>query len=136
MVNTVLNSNFSVDSNISDLEAKIVSIKNLEVDIKDIQEKIKYLQSSIKAKQSLIEGTEKEIVDFMHSTGQTDLNVSYFHLFFLESEAVEVKDPKSLPENFQRVKIEADKIALKKALQAGQVIEGVSIIKNTSLQIR
>lgn len=132
-----MTTNLLTSSNVTtDIESKVVKIKTTEAEIKELQEQIKQLQMIAKAKQNEVENTEKEISDYMVSTGNVDMRVSYFHVFFMESEAIDVKDVKSLPEKFQRVKVEADKIGLKKALQSGEVIEGVTIIKNTSLQIR
>lgn len=44
--------------------------------------------------------------------------------------------PEELPEEFQKVKIEADKTALKEALKAGQVIEGAYLEEVRTLRIR
>lgn len=119
-----------------EIEGKIVEIKTTEAEIMELQEKIKWLQSQIKPKQESISVLEKEISEYMEVTNETDFRVSFFHVFFLETESLEVKDVKSLPENFKRVKVEADKVALKKALKEGQLIDGVSISVNKSLQIR
>ncbi len=56
-----------------------------------------------------------------------------------ESSAVEIeKDtpPSDLPLEFQRVKVEADKTALKAALKKGEVISGVALITRYNLQIK
>lgn len=44
--------------------------------------------------------------------------------------------PELLPAEFQRTKVEADKVALRKALDGGATIEGAYIAEDASLQIR
>lgn len=56
-----------------------------------------------------------------------------------KSAAVQLADtfqPDSLPFEFQRIKVEADKTALKKALEAGQVFPGASLVTRFNLQIK
>lgn len=126
----------TITLNKTDIESKVNVIKTNESEINSIQEQIKQLQMIVKAKQNEVDNTKEELKTFMVESGNVDMRVSFFHVFLMESEAVEVKDVKALPEQFQRIKIEADKIALKKALASGEVITGVSVIKNQSVQIR
>lgn len=54
-----------------------------------------------------------------------------------KSEAVVVEcAPELLPDEFQRIKVEADKAGLKKAIKSGREIEGVHIESRQSLQIK
>jgi hypothetical protein len=53
------------------------------------------------------------------------------------SKSVEVAvDAKQLPELYQRVKIEADKVGLRKALDAGAEIPGVEVVVNRNLIVK
>lgn len=55
-----------------------------------------------------------------------------------KSEAVQVDDVESLPEQFVKVKVskQPDKTAIKKAIKAGEVVEGATIVENQNLQIK
>jgi hypothetical protein len=53
------------------------------------------------------------------------------------SKSVEVTvDPKQLPELYQRVKIEADKVGLRKALDAGAEIPGAEVVIDRHLIVK
>jgi hypothetical protein len=53
------------------------------------------------------------------------------------SKSVEVTvDPKQLPELYQRVKIEADKVGLRKAIEAGAEISGAEIVIDRHLIVK
>lgn len=59
----------------------------------------------------------------------------YISIYFKETESVEVEDTEKLPEQFVKVKKEPMKTELKKALKAGEQIEGVTLNHNTSTVI-
>lgn len=44
--------------------------------------------------------------------------------------------PESLPDAFQRVRVEANKTALKEALEAGEQVDGAKLVQNTGVTIR
>jgi hypothetical protein len=52
------------------------------------------------------------------------------------SQSVEVADVNALPEQYKRIKVEADKVAIKNALKAGTEINGCKLIENQSIQIK
>lgn len=45
-------------------------------------------------------------------------------------------DPHLLEERFQSIKVDANKQAIKEALEAGETVEGATIVQNESLRIR
>ena len=55
-----------------------------------------------------------------------------------KSTATEIDDLDKLPTRFKTVKVEqvADKAEIKKAIQAGEEVEGAHLVENTSLQIK
>jgi hypothetical protein len=57
-------------------------------------------------------------------------------LSWRKSKSVEVEDPEKLPLEMTRVKLEADKTALKKAIEGGATFEGVKLVEKQSLQIK
>ena len=52
------------------------------------------------------------------------------------STRVEIADGASIPDEFLRQTVTVDKAGLKKALQAGDIIEGVALVEGKSIQIR
>lgn len=55
---------------------------------------------------------------------------------FRKSESVEVDNVDELDEKFKKVKVEADKTAIKQAIKNGEEIKGARLVKNNNLQIR
>jgi len=54
-----------------------------------------------------------------------------------KSESVHIDcDPSDLDKRFQRVKVEADKTGLKKAIKAGEVIDNVTVEQNLNIVIK
>lgn len=62
-----------------------------------------------------------------------------FLFYFMTTKAVNISDnvsPTDLEEKYQRIKVEFDKTAIKKALQDGDHVVGAEIVENKSLVIR
>lgn len=60
-------------------------------------------------------------------------------LYYMKREKVEpseTADPRLLPDHCKRVKIEADLVAIKEAIKAGEQIDEYSLVETTSLVIR
>lgn len=57
-------------------------------------------------------------------------------IYWRTSESVEVLDPASLPDEYKRVRCEANKSALKTAISCGEVIPGVEIVTKRSVNVR
>ena len=57
-------------------------------------------------------------------------------LSFRTSTAVNIIDECKIPNQYVKVETSIDKMALKKDLQAGMVIEGAELVTNRNLQIR
>lgn len=57
---------------------------------------------------------------------------------FRHTKAVDVPDPKELPESYQRIKttVEADKAQIKKALELGFEIKGAKLVENVNTIIK
>ena len=53
-----------------------------------------------------------------------------------KSESVIINDGAIIPENYQRVKVEADKTAIKKALKSGDKFEGIFLVEKQNIQIK
>lgn len=62
-----------------------------------------------------------------------------YSFYFMTTKAVNISDnitPEMLDKEFQRVKIDFDKTAIKKALQDGIYVAGAEIVENKSLVIK
>ena len=55
---------------------------------------------------------------------------------FRKSESVEIDNVEELEDRFKRVKVEADKTAIKQAIKSGKEVKGARLVENNNLQIR
>ena len=113
-------------------------IRSEEAGLTAIDEEIKRLTALKKSKVSKIDNLEARLSNSMQSIGFDKYDLGLFKLSFRKSSSVEVIDVDRLPEGFKRVKttVDADKIAIKKAIEAGQEVTGASIKHSASLQIK
>lgn len=113
-------------------------IRSEEAGLSAIDEEIKRLTALKKSKVSKIDNLEARLSNSMQSIGFDKYDLGLFKLSFRKSSSVEVIDVDQLPEGFKRVKttVDADKIAIKKAIEAGQEVTGASIKHSASLQIK
>lgn len=109
-------------------------IKNLTAEAKAIDDEIKSLTQR---KKSL-----NNKVDWLKSYLASDLNGSKFEtarvvVSFRKSKAVEINPDAEIPNEFLiQQQPKPDKTALKKAIQAGAVITGVSIVEKSNISIK
>ena len=114
-------------------------IRQYDADSKAIEKEIQYLKEKKERAASAAERMKGELLNFMQSIGREKENAGMFKLYVRHSEQVTIDaDPRQLPEQYQRVKttIEPDKAALKEALKAGAVIDGVSLRENQSIMMK
>jgi TPR repeat protein len=81
----------------------------------------------------------ERLVEYLqsHLPDGTTLRDPRVEIIWRTSTAVEVDvDPTELPEDYVRIRCEADKPALKAALAAGEQIKGVRLVKRRTLAIR
>ena len=113
-------------------------IRSEEAGLSAIDEEIKRLTALKKSKVSKIDNLEARLSNSMQSIGFDKFDLGLFKLSFRKSTSVEVIDVNQLPEGFKRVKttIDPDKVAIKKAIEAGQEVSGATIKNSVSLQIK
>ncbi len=113
-------------------------IRSEEAGLSAIDEEIKRLTALKKSKTSKIDNLEARLSNSMQSIGFDKFDLGLFKLSFRKSTSIEVLDVDQLPEGFKRVKttIDPDKVAIKKAIEAGQEVTGASIKHSASLQIK
>jgi hypothetical protein len=113
-------------------------IRSEEAGLSAIDEEIKRLTALKKSKVSKIDNLEARLSNSMQSIGLDKYDLGLFKLSFRKSTSVEVLDIELLSDDFKRLKttVDADKVAIKKAIEAGQEVTGVSIKHSASLQIK
>ena len=101
-----------------------------------IGNEIKRLQAIKKRNDSLVDRLKDNLLNAVKTFGEYNVGTHTFTT--RKSSSVEVEDVNSLPKEFKVIKVteSADKMALKKAIQEGQEIDGVSIQEHLNLAIK
>ena len=96
---------------------------------------IKRLQALKKRNDRTLASLKENLLNAVKTFGEYTVGFTTFGT--RKSSSVEVEDVNSLPNEYKVIKVTeaADKAKLKKALQAGEVIEGVSIVEHQNLKI-
>lgn len=99
-----------------------------QVNIDDLDDQIKTLQARKRKLTDEIDGFKDDLRAAMIEHGVTRIESDEI-LFRLDkpSEVVKITDESAIPDKFFRVKREADKTAIKKALQVGDSVEGAEL---------
>lgn len=105
---------------------------------KMLQDEIERLQKKLKPLNNTIDRLEKYLDESLKMNGISDLEVWTFSLSYRRSESVEIENEALLPIEFVKIKETKtpDKIAIKKAIGAGQQVTGATIKENFNLQIK
>lgn len=116
-----------------DLQNKLVGygfvVKNLESEVNALDDEIKRLTARKKARQNQIEMLENRMKMAMIDNDIAKVDDPVMPIS-IKNNPPSVRldiDPKNLPARFVKIKYEADKTALSKALKIGDVIDGVSL---------
>lgn len=96
-------------------------IKNTESDITGIKAEIERLTAMKKTKENFVERLKNNVEFALKEKGLETLTVGTFKAGYRKSESVEIK---------------ADKTAIKKALKAGETVEGAEIKVNQNFYIK
>lgn len=108
---------------------------NVEADIQGIKSEIDRLNKIKKSKESTIETLKNNIEYSMKQKGIEKLEVGTFKAGYRKSESVEITG--KIPVNFaKRIEIIPDKTAIKKAIKAGETVEGAEIKVNQNFYIK
>lgn len=81
---------------------------------------------------------KKSITDAMTAFDMPKVETPTLRLSLRKSTATEIDDLNAVPDRFKQTKVEvvAKKDEIKKAIQAGEAVEGAHLVENTSLQIK
>jgi len=123
------------DNLLTKAENYISVIKIKEGLVQTVDQEIKRLQAIKKREQKIIEWLSNNLEFAVKTFGEMEIGTNKLKL--RKSSSVSVEDINSLPAEFKTVKVTeaANKAEIKKALKAGQQIEGCSIIEKQTLKI-
>ena len=125
----------------NDLQNKLVNygkfIKNTQSDIDGLDNEIKRLTAKKRALQSRADTLKTNMQMAMESHGMDKINDPIMPIRLQNSPAsVHIcTNPESLPGEFVKIKYDADKTALVKALKSGMVIDGVELVQSKHIRI-
>jgi len=121
------------------LQSKSISyleiIGSTESYVERIDNEIKRLQALKKRNNNIVDKLKSRLLDAVNLFGNFEVGLTTFGT--RKSTSVEVEDVNSLPTEYKTVKVTeaADKIAIGKALKAGQEIKGCILKENLNLKI-
>lgn len=109
---------------------------NVESDIQGLKTEIDRLTKIKKAKENAVERLKNNVEYAMKQKGVEKLEVGTFKAYYKKSESVEITNLDVIPADYTRVEIKADKVAIKKAIKAGETVEGAHIQTNMNFYIK
>lgn len=109
---------------------------NVESDIQGLKTEIDRLTKIKKAKENAVERLKNNIEYVMKQKGIEKLEVGTFKAGYRKSESVEIINLDVIPADFTKVEIKADKTAIKKAIKAGETVDGAQIQTNMNFYIK
>ena len=111
-------------------------IKNTESDIVGIKAEIDRLTAMKKTKENAVERLKNNVEFAMKEKGIDSMTVGTFKCGYRKSESVEITNLDVIPADYTKVEIKADKTAIKKAIKAGEIVEGAEIKVNQNFYIK
>lgn len=113
-------------------------IKNIAADVEGLKAEEKKLAERRKVKENQIERLKNYLSMNLQEAGYTKFETSRVVLSFRTSKAIEIAEGTELDDEFLTVKVtkEANKKALKEAIETGFEIEGVKLVEKKNIQIK
>lgn len=119
------------------LEAVALYIKSLDAEAAAMKAEEKALAKRREARERKAERLRKYVADSMTAFGDPKLETARCSISFRKSEAVEVTDVNALRADFwKQAAPTVDRTAIKKAIKAGEVVEGAELVTRQNLQIK
>lgn len=109
---------------------------NVESDIQGLKTEIDRLTKIKKAKENAVERLKNNVEYVMKQKDIEKLAVGTFKAGYRKSESVEIINLDVIPADFTKVEIKADKTAIKKAIKAGETVDGAQIQTNMNFYIK
>lgn len=106
-----------------------------EAKVEALKKESKRLSDKAKAISNKVERLEELMKLSLVASGK-NIETDTFKFSLRKSKSVQILDEDNLPRQFLRIKKEADKKAIKKALEDGLEVVGCSFVENTSLVVK
>lgn len=131
----------TLDGYAADFDNKVISIASLIRNLETTAEAIKQAEAQMAARRKTIESKaewlRQYIINNMQATGRIEVDCPMFAIKVKTNRpTVVVAEDACIPSAYLRVTTSPDKKALKDALDAGEVIKGVSLVSSTTLSIK
>lgn len=124
----------------ANLQAKGVDIgyviKSFDDEIDLYDREIKRLTERKQALKNAQDRVKNNLKRAMEEFGIVEIKGQTLKISFRKSESVEIDNIDELDETYKRVKVEADKTAIKQAIKSGEKVKGARLVENNNLQIR
>ena len=124
----------------ANLQAKGIDIgyviKSFDDEIDLYDREIKRLTERKQALKNAQERVKNNLKNAMEEFGIIEIKGGTLKISFRKSESVEVDNLEELDDKFKRIKVEADKTAIKQAIKSGEEVKGARLVENKNLQIR
>lgn len=114
------------------LEDAALTIKNLNAELDALKNEIKLMTERKQRAERNIDTLKKVLKESLNGEKIKTARVS---ISYRKTQVVQITNLDKIPKQYIKIKKEADKTAIKKALKAGEV-EGAEITNNTSIIIR
>lgn len=118
------------------VEGYAVSIRKFDALAEAADAEIKRIQAIKKSATNAAKRLKESLAYGMEVMGVDKAEIGLNKLSFRTSTAVNITDEAHIPNQYIKVETSIDKMALKKDLQAGMVIDGAELVTNRNLQIR
>jgi hypothetical protein len=119
----------------ADAYAAVIGQKKARVDF--LKAEAKRLTRMAQVEESIADKLKERISYAMTAHGLEKVETAHYKLGWRKSSTVEITGQiEDLPIEFVRVKVEADKAAIKASFKAGEPVRGARIVENKTLSIR
>ena len=117
-------------------EGYVKAIKNYNAEADAIAEEIKKLQAKKKVCENAVTRMKNALSTSMNIFGMNKVQAGLFKISLTTSKSVNIINEDLIPQDYKRVKYEISKTDIKKAIEAGETVEGAEIMENKSITIR
>lgn len=111
-------------------------IVNINSDVDGVKAEIERLTAIKKKKENMVQRLKGNIEFALKAQCLDKLTVGTFKCGYRKSESVEIDNLDVIPADYTKVEIKADKTAIKKALKAGETVEGARLQENMNFYIK
>ena len=111
-------------------------IKDLKSDVAGIKAEKEILEGRMKAKNNLADRLSNYLERYLNGAKFEDSRCAISYRKSTSTEIAEGLDLNTLPDDYKKITVTADKTAIKKALQSGIKIDGCSLVEKSNMQIK